>query len=831
MTPPQHFGPPVASRHGLHLLAATLFLLVAVLTHLAWLKPYQLPQRGDPDLPFQAGDLTPLFYVWNTVIQQSIFHRKEFPLWSDHIYAGEPFFAKPQVGVLSVTTLLLSVLPAEVASTWTFLLHLAISGVGAYLLHWTIWRRSQGGTHKGLWRCYVASLCAGLNYETSTILLEHTAQGHAPIVLTACWSPFVVLLLIVSLQGRRTAALAAGLLQGLIFLSGGDAVTLYTGLASALLVFCYTCCGTNRDGLLPPFLKRIAGASVTAALYGAAAVGAAAVKLLPAVELLPITNRAGGLEPALAAAPIVEFSPPRWLAPLDPTRAAESGPWLVGPATLSLVGLFRLLTQRATFWFGLSTLTFLVVGALSATQPVVYQLLWLLVPGFRYQRIPQRALLLLYLALSCLLGSGTAALLHWLAQRRVRTKTVTWIVVPLTIVSSCAENIASRSPLPPTRDIRLEQKSNAILQYLAHQEGYFRIHCVESRDRNWGIQHVATPLGLNTLVGWDHMWLLDFLGAEGRIGQHIPPFVETSYRVAHPARFWGLLNVRWVTSSHLGPVMPEITPRGQVRFRNIPGLRWVQSFPESPYAQPLYSDGPHLYENPSALGPAWYVPTGIVVIGPTAPRRWATYRLLDLPEFDPARVVLLEFDSVEDFQQADAWWLPRIRWGILVPRGPAESLFDLAEWPFPTLHWNPDEQLIPPPIRMELQKANREDRPPAEVHYRRLSSNHRLIEVSTPQDGFLVLAEKFAHFPGWTCSSTPHRSPLLKANGVLTAIPIHSSTQQVHLRYLPASFLLGLVASLSTLGLVGWCFLRFRQRYQPSTHPGAVAPLLDPGHE
>src|SRR5207249_3649597 len=103
-----------------HGIVGVLFACMVTAVFHAWLKPYEQPQRGGPGLPFRAGDLTPLYSVWTQVIARSLFEYGELPLWSDHIYCGEPFFAKPQIGVFSLTTLLTALLPAQVVATWTF---------------------------------------------------------------------------------------------------------------------------------------------------------------------------------------------------------------------------------------------------------------------------------------------------------------------------------------------------------------------------------------------------------------------------------------------------------------------------------------------------------------------------------------------------------------------------------------------------------------------------------------------------------------------------------------------------------------------------------------
>ena len=96
----------VQGRWREHIVIGLLYGTIVLTLFRAWLLPFHMPQRGGPDHAFRAGDLTPLYVVWTEVTLRSLLEAGEFPLWSDHIYCGEPFFAKPQIGVLSVTTLL-----------------------------------------------------------------------------------------------------------------------------------------------------------------------------------------------------------------------------------------------------------------------------------------------------------------------------------------------------------------------------------------------------------------------------------------------------------------------------------------------------------------------------------------------------------------------------------------------------------------------------------------------------------------------------------------------------------------------------------------------------
>jgi hypothetical protein len=65
--------------------------------------------------------------------------------------------------------------------------------------------------------------------------------------------------------------------------------------------------------------------------------------------------------------------------------------------------------------------------------------------------------------------------------------------------------------------------------------------------------------------------------------------------------------------------------------------------------------------------------------------------------------------------------------------------------------------------------------------------------------GFLVLAEKIAHFPGWRAVSDRGPRDLLEANGVASAIWLDGTEGSIDFDYRPAGFIAGLWISISTL--------------------------------
>ncbi|MBI3467387.1 MAG: hypothetical protein HY000_30630 [Planctomycetes bacterium] len=777
-----------------------------------WLRPCCQPQRGGPDLPFRAGDLTPLFSVWTQVTTRSLFERGEFPLWSDHIYCGEPFFAKPQVGVISLTTLLCALLPPQVVATWTFLLHLWIAGMAAYAWNLDVLRGDQADgavaaetsrVPPELTHC-LAAAAGAVSFMLSGLMAEQTMLGHGPIVLVACWTPLVLRSLSRSLTGDRPvrAACVAGVLVAVQLLAGGETMFLYNVIAGGIVGLVWLVCGAWNDELRQTARPRVQLAIVSAAarllgvggIVGLAGLGLAAIKLLPGLELMPLTNRAGGLALEDAAAPIVEFTEPAWLGAFTfgPRALVDVRHLFACASVLALVGLVAAWRRREHRWLAVVGGLLVLAGAAVAHSQAVFGLLWAVFPMFNYQRIPQRALVLAYLGISLLVALGTR---HLLQTRRLRSGVGRWSAGLLLLGVVTAEALVALPALPPTADIRREIRANELLNHVAAEPGLFRIHAWESRDRNWGIEHVTVPLGLSNLAGWDHLWLREYLGAEGTIGRDVLPFLPASYLARHRERFWGMMNVRFVSAMH--PL-------------DRPGLKLVRQFPPCRECQPAKSAGPYLYENTEWLPRVWVAPRCVSVSGEPV----VTYQLLDHPRFNPRRIVALgdEQHGLAQDRAHDAIMIPSAWEEMAAHRDKARAR---GQWILtysrqsPELWQQPDELAE---MLEDLMSRDPEPEPPVIETY----GPHFIRMRLSGQVGFLVLAEKFAHFPGWAVRTASGPRFLLRANGVASAITLDGTEQWVELSYRPASLTTGATITFLSIALallLAWRADRMMERF------------------
>jgi hypothetical protein len=542
------------------------------------------------------------------------------------------------------------------------------------------------------------------------------------------------------------------------------------------------------------WIGRAARVTAAGTCVGLVGLGLSAVKVLPGLELMGVTNRAGGLSLEDASGFIREFTEPAlFRLPSDGLRAIGEAKYLF-PVTITVagVGLIVGLYQRATRWLALAGLLLVVSGIAIAHSKFVFGLLWHVMPMFRFQRIPQRALVLAYLGLGLLVSIGARQIVSMLPRAGLAAGS--GVVLMLAIAGEC---LYSHPPLPPTADIRQEVKENQILNHLAKEPGRFRIHAVESADRNWGIEHVTVPLGLSNLAGWDHLWLLEYLGAEGVLGRDVPPFLAVSYESRNPARFWGLMNVRFITAT---------------RLIQASSLRLVGEFPVSPRCQPRKSAGPYLYENLEFMPRAWLAPQAILVLGDRSQRQQAAYQLMDHPSFDPHRVAVIQSDHseqwIDEFSDYNAVILPR-SW--LTEQGGMDELEPHKLLSYDAeggdrrrrFQWTRPQEVTR--VLDELAVSGTSVGQDVAVHSARSTmglaispSGYARLELPG-RAGFLVLAEKIARFPGWRATTDAGPRELLHANGVASAVRLDGSESVIEFRYRPAGLVTGLCISIVSL--------------------------------
>jgi hypothetical protein len=724
--------------------------LVAAIAAIVWrlrayLPPQTLPQRGDPSLPFRAGDLTPQWVPWLQVAIDALWRHGTLAFWNPFTNGGAPEFESPQAGVLSLTTVLGGALPLEAAVKYSILAHIVLGMIGVYVF------ARRLGTRRPF-----AALGA-LSFGLGTYLLDHTYVGHLDHIYAMGLTPWALLFIWTALEARDTwwrPACAAGIVLGIEALEGASSALVYSLLACSLVVVA---------GIGPGWLnwtRRVCGVGSIVALCF---VATAAPQLLPMQAYLSVSGRAGGLTLEQSMVVVGEVRHP------IPTI---TGAIAIG---LGLVGLWARGHRRTAVWAG----AVITVALAAATIEPFYAFLWRYFPGIRYQRIPQRALILVGMTAPVLVAAGAETL--WSLCGRLKTAGAAIAVLLCGWFIVDAWSMAAGSP--PMVDPRIERQRNNAMQWLAAHASGSRIHIWEPPTRHWLADNITVPLGLEAINSYTPTEHRDY-----RPGDFDPPghrtFLGDGY--ANPARFWGLLNVRYIVSE---------TPRTDAGFSLAAR---VEPCPVA-ICQPAKSTGTYIYENTAWMPRAWMVRHAVALVGEKRRVFEATLDMLAMPAFDPATLVVLQFEPGAPLPPVDQVFgvdieLPNaFRWRT----GRADDAF------------------------AQLTAIARE--PIDAVSVRRLSPNRMEFIVSS--DGWMVASEQFALYPGWTASIKRTPLPLLRANGVLTAARVRAG-DIVRASYEPPLFRLGLGLSALMVAAIA----RYRALSRRRISVRRSAPAARPDH-
>ncbi|HEX8255195.1 MAG TPA: hypothetical protein VF846_18790 [Thermoanaerobaculia bacterium] len=177
------------------------------------------------------------------------------PFWNPYNASGEPWLANPQTGVFYPPTWLFVVLPFESAYMLYLLLHLLILGWGAYLLFAR--SVSPGAALVG---------ATALMFSGPVLSLLDVQNNLA----TLAWIPLALWCAAEGAWRRGALVLALAFLGGEPFFA-------------ALAALLYVCVRRNRDAVWTAIC----------------AFGISAVQLLPFLEFVMTSDRAGGMEDAL----------------------------------------------------------------------------------------------------------------------------------------------------------------------------------------------------------------------------------------------------------------------------------------------------------------------------------------------------------------------------------------------------------------------------------------------------------------------------------------------------------------------------------------------------
>jgi hypothetical protein len=369
-----------------------------------------------PDIVFQGK----LFLVPDALapLNFSVVGEKElaggsYPLWNPYLFCGMPSYASlaftPYVYPPSFVTYALQRFLRFPEMTW-LLVHYLLAGAGMYLLARALGCRAS------------VSIAAGLVFMILPNYVAMGANGHGSQAASIAYMPLALLLSWRVVAGPRRLA-PAGLLAivlGFQMLRGHVQIAYYTYLFVGLLFFFEAWAlvkARDRAGLAK-------GAVFLAAAF-AAAVGIAAVLILPVREYAAHSIRGGGAGGGLDYGYATGWSlhPKEMLTFFFPWaygfgKATYWGampftdyPNYLGVATAILAALGVALAKGRWKWFLLAAALASTVVSFGKFFPVLYGPMFRYLPYFSKFRVPVMVLIVQQLAVVLLMAAGLEAFL------------------------------------------------------------------------------------------------------------------------------------------------------------------------------------------------------------------------------------------------------------------------------------------------------------------------------------------------------------------------------------------------------------------------------------
>ena len=385
---------------------ATLVYTLALLT-LAW------PALGGEFLVSPISDQ----YIGGFPVREfaaaSLKAGQGIPEWNPYIFAGLPYIAAMHGDIFYPTFLLRFVVPADVALTWSFVLHYLLAALFTYgfLRVWGLG--------------FVPSLLGGLAYMLCGPIASYVAPGHDGKLFVSALLPLALLLLVRGVRdGRPWAWGLFAMTIGLGVLSPHPQLLQYLLLTVGAFAL-YIAFSEHPGGGIE---RRVAVRRLLLALGGVAVgflIGAA--QYWPVLEYVSWSPRTGGkgwehaVSYSLPIEEMINFYLPQFTGILDSywgRNVIHFHSEYLGASVLLLAGAAVGAGSRRSFkWFWLGTLVVSLLWALGGSTPF-YRIVYALVPGTKFFRAPSTMLYVVAFSTCVLVALGVERILARQIGRR-----------------------------------------------------------------------------------------------------------------------------------------------------------------------------------------------------------------------------------------------------------------------------------------------------------------------------------------------------------------------------------------------------------------------------
>jgi len=745
-------------------LTAIIVLILITLLYFNYFYNEKLPPR----------DITGYYLPAAETLKISLKEYKDpWPLWTPYGFSGTPFLMKTNIGLDSLLGPLLLLIPNTIiALKLTYILLFLIAGLSMYALMLYLKVDKKFAFISAL--IYILN---GHNTKLHTYFWLLTIGGYALL-------PLFFLFGMKSVREQewvRNSVITGIILAILLRLNPDVKILLWGGLIFALYIL--------FSLLTKLSLKRAIKISLVSGLILIVFFGLSAQRILSHNSYIKISSR-GATSWEIASGRKLPYKDifNRLIEPVYkgmPKIQREGTGDHIGIIAflLAAFAVYKKRKSKKVIFFAIVA----VLSVLIATNTFkLYYLLWHL-PFFKSMRYMDRTLFLFVFAGSILAGIGANEFFKKIKDK----KNVLYAILVILIIT----NLWLFSYRPYSNDLNQwvnvndAIKNNYILQYLSkeRQKEIFRVQTYETTGIDWGTDFYNVPLRLEHIYRYDTAWY--------------PPYMNVYLSVAYndPAKFWGILNLKYLTA------------RNEI---NVSGFKFVKKFENCTVCFPdedRYEKawGPYLYENEQFLPRAYIVENSVLVVGEEESVTQTIYGLMLNKNFNPENTVIIRGKkSINDYDIDD---LNKFS-SIFLTKGSIDqdSVFKLQ-------HYTSLGGILLPDITKNENSVSEIDinnlfnsfkgnlNPIDDKSIIMHNFDKREIKLSK-QKGFLVYSEKFSVFEGWGLTiNNKEKEEILNADAMVTAVYLKGDETSLTFNYKPKPYIAGLIISVITLiGVVSY---------------------------
>jgi len=683
------------------------------------------------------NDLTFLSYNVKEALSSN-----QLALWTPYFYSGQPLLAIPENYMFDLNFLFIYLFrDIYLAMNLSAILYFFLAGLGMYFLVYNFIENKK------------AAFLSSLIYMFNGFMYSFVIGGHLNILEGYALTPFIFLFVHNALKGKDWViySMLAGILFALQVLSGSMILFFY----SALIVGFYVAINLINKNFKGILIKSI----FVGIIIIAVTLSLSAIKLLPVLEFTKISSRAVNVSfREFLGNPINIIDIPRILI----TNIGFSG----FSAAIGIVGVILLLCSLSYYKkrivvFSLILVIFsLLFASGSFISGIMYK-----IPGFDKLRHVERAMILFVFASSMLVAYGFVFLSEKLKnyQKYLRSENLLFAGIILLILAELLflQNLPLSAKIVKTDEIK-------VLQHISNDKSLFR-------TMNLGLNEVIGHAGYNyyaqkgisEIKGGGGIWINDYV-----------LFLSLMQQTLN-SKVLGILNVKYI-----------ITDK-KIEKEDI---RYVDEFTACKDCAVYNAFGPYLYENKDFIPRFYIVPNAVLVVGNSQDVKKVVYSLM-FQSLSSDNTVIIEGTAIKDYSQD---FLNKFNVIILLSGSVDQnSIQKLKSYVSQGGTIAPDLLNGQTTLTNELLDSyfKKTNGSYVNVNVDEYLQNKVVIDMDN-KEGWLVISERFAHFPGWKASLGKKNFEMFKADAVISALYLNGEKGKLVFEYKPESFRKGKIISI-----------------------------------